>query len=125
RIIRYRRDQVPAWLADVRVDGRRVAEEVRLPLVGVATEEAVEIIEAHTSRPLIEWPGLARLELRRVVVLTKPGRPVALVLEYFADRRLVPCHDAVVAGIACRLLGNDSEAHRMMVSSRDQRAAPR
>jgi hypothetical protein len=31
---------------------RRVAEQVRLPLVGVAADEAVEVLEAHAGRPL-------------------------------------------------------------------------
>ena len=125
RIVGHRRDQVPARLAEVGVDRRGVAEQVRLPLVGVAADEAVEVVEAHAGRPLVERPGLARLELRRVVVLAEPGRPVAVVLEDLADRRLVPGHDAVVAGIAGRLLGDDAEAHRVMVAPGDQRRARR
>ena len=125
RIVGHRRDQVPARVVVVRVDRRGVAEEIRLPLVGVAADEAVKVVEAHARRPLVERPGLARLELRGVVVLAEPGRPVAVVLEDFSDRRLVPGHDAVVAGIARRLLGDDPEAHRMMVAAGDQRRARR
>src|SRR5262245_24167375 len=83
-------------------------------LIGVTTDEAIEIVKAHTCRPLVEGPGLAGLEFRSVVVLAEPGRPVAVILEDLSDRRLVPSHDAVVARIACRLLGHDAEAHRMM-----------
>ena len=63
-LIGHRRLQVPAGIALEGVDGRRVAEQVRLPLAGVAADEAIEIIEAHSVRPLIERPGLARLDKR-------------------------------------------------------------
>ena len=89
RIVGHRGDQVPAGLVVIRVDRRGVAEQIRLPLVGVAADEAVEIVEAHAGRPLVERPGLARLELRGVVVLAEPGRPVAIILEDLPDRRLV------------------------------------
>ena len=71
-LIRHRRLQVPAGIALEGVDGRRVAEQVRLPLAGVAADEAIEILKAHSVRPLIERPGLARLERGRVVVLAEP-----------------------------------------------------
>ena len=125
RVVGHRGDQVPARVADVRIDRRGVAEQVRLPLVGVAADEAVEVVEAHAGRPLVERPGLARLELGRVVVLAEPRGPVAVVLQDPADRRLVPRHDAVVAGVAGRLLGDDAEAHRVVVAPGDQRGARR
>ena len=61
-IVRHGGGQVPARLADVGIDRGGVAEEVRLPLAGVATDESVEVFEAHADRPLIERPGLARLK---------------------------------------------------------------
>src|SRR5262249_31478273 len=97
RIGGHRRDEVPTWFTDIRVDRRRVAEEIRLPLVGVTADEAIEMVKAHTCRPLVEGPGLARLEFRSVVVLAELGRPVAVILEDLSDRCLVPGHDAVVA----------------------------
>src|SRR5262245_10218004 len=118
RIVGHRCDKVPIRFTDVRVDRRRIAEKIWLPLISVTTDEAIEIVKAHTCRPLVEGPGLARLEFRRVVVLAEPGRPVAVILEDLSDRCLVPGHDAVVARIACRLLGHDPEAHRMMVTPR-------
>src|ERR1700757_3358847 len=78
-LIRHRRLQVPAGIALEGVDGRRVAEQVRLPLTGVAADEAVEIIEAHSVRPLIERPGLARLIRGRVVVLAEPRRGISVL----------------------------------------------
>ena len=60
RVIGHGRGQVPAGVVAERVDRRRVAEQVRLPLAGVAADEAVEVLEAHPVGPLVEWPGLAR-----------------------------------------------------------------
>ena len=71
-LIRHRRLEVPAGIALEGVDRRRVAEQVRLPLARVAADEAVEIFKAHPVRPLLERPGLARLEGGRVVVLAEP-----------------------------------------------------
>ena len=72
-----------------RIDGRRVAEQVRLPLAGVAADEPVEILEAHADRPLVERPGLARLVERRVVVLAEPRGRVPVLLEDRPDRAAI------------------------------------
>src|SRR5262249_18858267 len=69
--------------------------------------------------------GLARLKLRRVVVLAEPGRPITVVLQDPPDGRLVPRHNAVVAGVAGRLLSDDAEAHRVMVAASDDGRARR
>ena len=125
RVVGHAGDQVPARLALEGVDLGGVAEEVRLPLVGVAADEPVEILEAHAGRPLVERPDRARREGRGVVVLAEPGGRVAVVEEDPADRRLVLGDDAVVAGEAGRLLGDHAEADRVMVPPGDQRRARR
>ncbi len=71
-VVRHGGGQVPARLADVGINRRGVAEQVRLPLAGVAADEPVEILEAHADRPLVERPDLAGREGRRVVVLAEP-----------------------------------------------------
>ena len=124
-LVRHSGDEIPPWLALERIDLRRVAKQVRLPLVGVAADEAVEVLEAHAGRPLVERPDLAGRERRRVVVLAKPRCGIAVVEQDAADRRLVPVDDAVVAGEAGRLLGDHAEAGRVMVAARDQRGACR
>jgi hypothetical protein len=80
-VVGHRRDQVPAArrLALEREDLRGVAEQVRLPLVGIAADEAVEVLEAHADGPLVEGPDLAGGEGRHVVVLAEPGGGVAVV----------------------------------------------
>src|SRR5262249_59906878 len=80
RTVSYPLDQVPTGTVDIRVNRRGVAEQVWLPLVGIAADEAEEVVEAHADRPLVERPGLARLIGWCVVVLAKPGSPVAMVL---------------------------------------------
>ena len=90
RLVGHGRGQVPARLALEGVDGRRIAEQVRLPLAGVTADEAIEILETHAVRPLVEGPGLGRLVERRVVILAKPrGRvPVSFRM---APRCRSPC----------------------------------
>jgi hypothetical protein len=62
---------------------------VRLPLAGVSADKAEEIIEAHPVGPLIERPGLARLERGRVVVLAEPRGCVPVRPQDRTDRALV------------------------------------
>ncbi len=124
-LVRHARDEVPARLALERIDLRRVAEQIRLPLVGVAADEAVEVLEAHAGRPLVERPDLAGRVDRRVVILAEPGRGIAVVEQDPPDRGLVLGDDAVVAGEAGRLLRDHAEAGRMVVAPGDQRGARR
>src|SRR5262249_59944943 len=100
----HRRDEVPRArrLALERIDLGRVAEEVRLPLVGVAADEAVEVLEPHARGPLVERTDLARGERGRVVILAEPRRGVPVAEPDPSDRRLVLPDDAGVAGEAGR-----------------------
>src|SRR5262249_54462554 len=59
RFISHRGHQIPARLALVWINRRRIADEVAgLPLIGVAAHEAIEIFKAHPGRPLVEWASL-------------------------------------------------------------------
>ena len=121
RLVRHVGGEVVAGLADPRKNLRVFAEQIRRPLVGLAAHEAVEIVEAHARRPLVERTGHAVLEVRRVVVLAEPRRGVAVVLEDRADGRVVRTDDRVIARITRRQLGDDAEARRVMVAAGDQR----
>src|SRR5208283_2627528 len=123
--IRLRRGQVPAGMADVGINRRHVAEQVRLPLAGVAPDKPVEVLKAHADRPLVERPVLAGLEGGYIVVLAEPRGAIAVVLEDAANRCLVAGDDAVVAGEAGGLLGDHAEASRMMVAPGNQGGARR
>ena len=96
-VVGHGRGEIPARLADVGIDGRGVAEQVRLPLAGVTADEPVEILEAHARRPLVERPGLARHEGRRVVILAKPRGGVAVLQKDPANRAVVLLDDRVIA----------------------------
>src|SRR5262249_52391607 len=95
------------------------------PLISIATDKAVEVVEAHAGGPLVEGAGLARLEVRRVVIFAKPGCPIAIVLQNLANRCLVTGHEGVIAGKACSLLGDNPEAHRVMIAASDDGGARR
>src|SRR5580700_7243255 len=97
-IVRHRRRQVPAWLPNVGIDSGGVAEQVGLPLAGVAANEAVEILETHPDGPLLERAKLTCLIGGRVVVLAEPRCGVAILLQDLADSGRIGGNDAVVAG---------------------------
>ena len=99
-LVRHVGGEVVAGLADPRKDLGVVLEQVRRPLVGLAAHEAVEVIEAHPRRPLVEGAGDAVLEGRRVVVLAEPRGGVAVVLEDPADGRVVRADDRVIARVS-------------------------
>ena len=124
-VVGHAGDQVPSRLALKGIDLGGVAEQVRLPLVGVAADEAVEILEAHAGRPLVERPDRTGREGRRVVVLAEPGGGVAVIEENPSDGGLVLGDDAVVAGEAGGLLGDHAETGRVMIAAGDERGAGR
>ena len=55
------------------------------------------------------------------MVLAEPRRGVAILLQDFADGRVLRPDDGVVAWIAGGLLGDHAEAHGVMVAAGDQR----
>ena len=71
-IVGHSGDQIPFRLTLEWINLCGVAEKIRLPLVRITTDEAIEILEAHAGRPLIERTNLAGSEGRRVVILAKP-----------------------------------------------------
>src|SRR4029079_14296342 len=98
----------------------RVLKQIRRPLIGLAAHEAVEIIEAHTARPLVERPGRAVLIAWRVVVLAEPGRGVAVLFQDRTDGGALGADDGVIAWIPGGLLRDDAEAHRVVIAPGDQ-----
>ncbi len=103
-----------------------VAEQIRLPLVGFATHEAVEVLETHTRGPLLERTGgTAVLEARRVVVLAEPRRGIAVVLEDLADGGVLQANDRVVTRIAGGEFADDTRTHGVVVAARDEGRAGR
>ena len=72
RLVRHRRLEVPAGIVQEGIDSGGIAEQVWLPLARITSYETVEVVEAHSIRPLIERSGLARLVKGRVVVFAEP-----------------------------------------------------
>ena len=68
------------------VDEPVVFDQIRIPLVGLAAEEAVEAIEALLQRPLLAARARGDVLLGNVVVLAQPERAPAVVLEDLPDR---------------------------------------
>src|SRR5262245_28656391 len=58
-------------------------EQGRMPLVGIAADKPVEILEAQARGPEIKRPGLAGLPVGHVVVLPVPGGVPAVLLKDF------------------------------------------
>ena len=100
---------------------RGVAVQEWRPLIGLAAHEAVEIVEAHPSGPLVERSGGAVLVVGRVVVLAEPRRGIAVLLQDFANGGVVDANNGVVARIARGLLGNDPETNGVMVTPGNDR----
>ena len=61
-LVRHVGGEVVVLPADPRENLGVIAEQVGRPLVGLAAHEAVEILEAHARRPLVEGAGRAVLE---------------------------------------------------------------
>ena len=124
-LIGHVRGEVVVGLVDPREDLVVISEQVGRPLVGLAAQEAVEIVEAHSRRPLVEGSRDAVLEARRVVVLAEPRRGIAVTLQDRTDGRILGADERVIARIARRELRDHTEAHRMVVAAGDERRARR
>src|SRR5215813_12136941 len=114
--IEYVRGVAKVWL-----NGRGVLIQRRVPLIAVAAEKAVEVLEAKTGRPQVERPRLARHPVRYVVHLAEPRGVVAVFPQDGTNRAAALRYQGVVPGEASRELGNDPARDGMMVPSRDQR----
>ena len=91
RLVGHVLDEVVALFGRLRrLDRRRALVERRVPLVGLAADEAVEIFEAAAAgRPLVERPDRARLPHRHFVALAELRRRVAVELQGLGERRRV------------------------------------
>ena len=91
RVVRQVFAEVVALLHGLwRQDARRVANQVRLVLRGLAGEETVEVLEAEAGRPVLERAGRSGL-LGRCVVPFAPGAcGVTVILQYVSHQRTAP-----------------------------------
>src|SRR5262249_56920468 len=103
--------------------GDRAAKEDRLPLVHLAADETVEVVEPLETRPPIERAGDTRLPIRDVVVLADESRAVAALTQDLREHRRALGNPPAVPGKRIPNLRDDAGAGRMVVASTDQRDA--
>ena len=70
-----------------RGDAGHAVIERGIPLVGLAAEEAVELVEARARRPAVGRPGDADLPRRGLVVLAEEGGAVTVQAQHLGERR--------------------------------------
>ena len=110
----------------LRLDRRRAFVNGRIPLVGLAADEPVEVFEpAASGRPLVERPHRARLPDRHFVALAELRRRVAIEFEGHRERRLVLRQHRRVAGRRGRDLADAAHVHRVVIAAGQQRLACR
>ena len=69
------------------LDETVVLDQVRIPLVGLPAEEAVEAVEALLQRPLRLAAATGHVLFGHIVVLADPERAVTVVLQHLSDGR--------------------------------------
>ena len=120
------REVVALLRSPVGLDRRRPLVERRVVLVGLAADEAVEVLEAAAAGgPRVERPHRARLPDRHLVALAELRRRVAVELQRLRERRAGVRADRVVAGRRGRDLGDAAHADRVVVAAGEQRRARR
>ena len=113
--------EVVIRVADVRVDRLGAFDDRRAPLVRVAADEAIEMVESEARRPAVERSGLAALPVRDVVILAEPRGAVSSLLENLRDRCGLFAHHRVVTGEAGARLHDDPGVRRMVVAAGEER----
>ena len=110
--------QVVALLGRARLGHRRVVlGQVRIPLVGLAAQEAVEALEAAAQRPAVERPRGRVLLRGREVPLAEAEGVVALLEQHLRQHPVLERHPAVVAGVAGGQLHDAGHAARVVVAA--------
>ena len=110
----------------VGLDRRRPLVDRGVVLVGLAADEAVEVLEAAAAaRPRVERAERARLPHRHLVTLAELRRRVAVELQRLRQRRARVRADRVVARRRGRDLGDPAHPDRVVVAARQQRRARR
>jgi hypothetical protein len=104
----------------VRLDRRRAVVDRRRILVGLATDEAVEVLEtAAGAGPGVKRAHRARLPHGHLVALTELGGRVAVQLQRLGQRRRGVGPDRAVAGGGGCYFRDAAHADRVVVSARE------
>jgi hypothetical protein len=112
---------IPLFRAVRLVDELVVVDEIRIPLIGLAAEEAVEAIEALLQRPLRARCARGDILLGHVVILAEPEGAPAVVLEDLRHRGTLQRDAPVRAGESIGPLGDRGHAIQVMVAPGQKR----
>ena len=104
-----------------RLDRFDVLDDRRRPLVGIAADEAVEVLEPESGRPEVVGTGLTSMPIGNVVILAVPGGVPAVLLEHLGKRAAALRHERVVAREAAAELHDDAGRRRVVVAPGQQR----
>ena len=108
-----------------RLDLVVVVHQVRVPLAGIATQEAVETLEPPAQRPTLIRARRRLLVARCQVPLAHHVGVVAVPDQDLREHPVLKRHDSVVSGEARRQLGDARHGVRVVVPSRDDAGATR
>ncbi len=106
-------------------DGRVVDRDHRVPLAGLAAEEAPEVVEPPGVRPAVERAARPLLVVRRQVPLAEDAGRIAVLLQDLRERSAILGQEPRVAGEAARELSHGAEADRVVVAPGEQRSPRR
>jgi hypothetical protein len=107
------------------LDHGRAVIQKRRPLVGLAADEAVELVEALARRPTVERAGDARLPDRRLMPFAEGRGGIAVQAQHLGQRCGRAGNLASVAGHAGGHLGDVAHVHLVMVAPGVERRARR
>src|ERR1700720_901940 len=97
---------------------RRVPEEIAwLPLAFSPAHEAVEVFEAQTRRPVIEWAYRTNFPKRGVVPLAESSRTVAVPAQHLGDGYRVLLPHCIVAREPIGQIRDSAESNMMMIAA--------
>ena len=114
-----RREVVPLRLR--RRHARHTIVDQRIPLIRLASDEAVELVEALMGRPAVEGSGHARLPRRGLVPLAERTGAVAVQPKHLRQGRHAIRNGARVAGKRRRGLHDRTGVRLVMVAARLER----
>src|ERR1700754_4268694 len=92
-----------------------VLDQRRIPLVGLAADEAVKAVIAEAQRPVLAVGADVERIDGHVVVLAHPERAPTGVTEHRRDRRVLGRDVTGVAGKSCRGVGGGSGSALVVV----------
>src|SRR5262249_35843220 len=96
-----------------------------LPLISLAADKAVEVIESLQSWPAIERAGNTLLPIGDIVVLAEESRAIAVLPNDLRNHRAASRNRSGVPWATTTELGDATGSRRMMIATSQQRRARR